>query len=92
MNQEPHLDNGFVLLKPDTNLSSPISTLFYETYQNREQVEKKLETQTDQIQCIVSRPGFIEHSIPFGKAQFPELWDYADNVDTIEFLLRLHKQ
>ena len=92
MNQEPHLDNGFVLLKPDTAFSSPISTLFYETYQNRKEVEQRLETQTDQIQCVVSRPGFIGRSIPFGKAQFPELWDYADNVDTIEFLLSLHKQ
>jgi hypothetical protein len=37
----------------------------------------------DSIQCIVSSGG-----IPFGRAQQPELWDYADGIDTIEFLLK----
>jgi len=29
------------------------------------------------------------NSIPFGKTQQPELWDYADNVDTLQFLIKL---
>ena len=40
----------------------------------------------DKIQCIVSEDETIENALPFGKAQKPELWDYADNVDTLEFL------
>ena len=37
----------------------------------------------DKIQCIVGK-----NHIPFGKAQSPQLWDYADGIDTIEFLLK----
>jgi len=37
---------------------------------------------------VVSK-NLIENSIPFGKTQQPELWDYADNVDTLEFLLSI---
>ena len=32
----------------------------------------------DKIQCVVG-----SHYVPFGKAQSPHLWDYADGIDTI---------
>lgn len=79
------LDNGFLTIKEDTSYSSPISSVFYEFYENTEELKKRLATDNEQIQCIVSK-GIIENSIPFGKTQKPELWDYADNVDTIAFL------
>ena len=43
----------------------------------------------DQIQCVVSNHDVVKNVIPYGKAQQPELWDYADNVDTMSFLLNL---
>ncbi|TPD67101.1 acyl-CoA reductase [Flavobacterium microcysteis] len=79
------LDNGFLTIKEDTSYSSPISSVFYEFYENTDELKKRLEADHEQIQCIVSK-GSIENSIPFGKTQKPELWDYADNVDTIAFL------
>jgi Acyl-CoA reductase (LuxC) len=79
------LDNGFLTIKEDSSYSSPISSVFYEFYDSIEDLKKRLETENEQIQCIVSK-GAIENSIPFGKTQKPELWDYADNVDTIAFL------
>ena len=79
------LDNGFLTIKEDSSYSSPISSVFYEFYENAEDLKSRLEADKEQIQCIVSN-GFIENSIPFGKTQKPELWDYADNVDTIKFL------
>lgn len=82
------LDNGFLMLKEDVNFSSPIATLFYEVYSNKESLEKKLITQKDQLQCVVSRE-FMEQEIPFGKSQHPSLQDYADNVDTLAFLQQL---
>jgi hypothetical protein len=91
MNKVPHLDNGFVLLKQDSSIASPISTIFFETYKKIDNVKKLLETQTDQIQCIVSDQEALNGAVPFGKAQFPELWDYADNVDTLKFLSSLNK-
>lgn len=79
------LDNGFLTIKEDSSYSSPISSVFYEFYEDLNDLKKRLETEKDQIQCIVSN-GTVENSIPFGKTQKPELWDYADNVDTIKFL------
>ncbi|WP_026705518.1 acyl-CoA reductase [Flavobacterium soli] len=79
------LDNEFLTIKEDTSYASPISSVFYEFYENLEDLKKRLEADNEQIQCIVSK-GIIENSIPFGKTQKPELWDYADNIDTIKFL------
>lgn len=78
------LDNGFLTIKEDTAYGSPISSVFYEYYDDLSDVTKRIETDRDQIQCIVS--GVIDYSVPFGKTQQPELWDYADDVDTIKFL------
>jgi Acyl-CoA reductase (LuxC) len=89
MNQIQHLDNGFVILKEDENLSSPIGVLFYQHYNKIDDVNKFLEMNKDQIQCVVSNQDIVNDKIPFGKAQQPELWDYADNVDTMSFLLNL---
>nr|WP_294787166.1 acyl-CoA reductase [uncultured Flavobacterium sp.] len=80
------LDNGFLTLKEDSSYASPISSVFYERYESLEDLEKRLETDSDQIQCIVSN-GLTKNSIAFGETQKPQLWDYADNVDTITFLL-----
>lgn len=79
------LDNEFLTIKEDTSYASPISSVFYEYYDSLEDLKIRLEADNDQIQCIVSKD-IIENSIPFGKTQKPELWDYADNVDTIAFL------
>ena len=80
------LDNGFLTIKEDSSNASPISSVFYEYYENIADLEKRLELETDQIQCIVSN-NLIKNSIDFGQTQKPNLWDYADNIDTISFLL-----
>jgi hypothetical protein len=82
------LDNEFLTLKEDSSYTSPISSVFYEYYDDLEQVTLRLENDKDQIQCVVSN-GLTPNSIPFGKTQQPELWDYADNVDTLHFLLQI---
>jgi hypothetical protein len=82
------LDNGFLTIKEDSSYASPISSVFYEFYESIEDVRAKLQSEGDQIQCIVSN-NVVNGSIPFGKTQQPELWDYADNVDTINFLSRI---
>jgi hypothetical protein len=80
------LDNGFLTIKEDPSYASPISSVFYEFYENIEDLQVRLKADAEQIQCIVSND-LIENSIPFGQTQNPQLWDYADNVDTITFLL-----
>lgn len=83
------LDNGFLTLKEDSSHASPISSVFYEYYDSLAEIEKRFETEADTIQCIVSN-NLVQNSIPFGQSQLPQLWDYADNVDTISFSLTIN--
>lgn len=89
VNGIPFLDNGFVLVTENNALVSPISVLFYETYHDQNDLKEKITSQSEKIQCIVSANGWYPQSLPFGKAQYPEAWDYADNVDTLKFLASL---
>ena len=82
------LDNEFLTLKEDTSYSSPISSVFYEYYADLNELKSRFENDADQIQCIVSK-NLISDSISFGQTQKPNLWDYADNVDTLKFLLQI---
>lgn len=81
------VENGFLLMKEDKGLHSPVGVLFYEFYNTIEKVQKELEGQEESIQCIVSNSTSFNQTVPFGKAQSPELWDYADNIDTLQFLM-----
>src|SRR5690554_487818 len=89
MNSQPLLDNEFLLLKEDTGFSSPIAVLFFERYKSLRELEDHLKSEQENIQCVVSKAD-IGKTEPFGNAQHPQLWDYADGVDTLEFLLKLH--
>jgi hypothetical protein len=82
------LDNGFLTIKEDSSYASPISSIFYEYYNTLDEVKQRLQEEHEQIQCVVSN-GVVEGSVVFGQTQLPELWDYADNVDTIKFLLNI---
>jgi hypothetical protein len=88
MSEFDMLENGFLMIKEDESYASPIATVFYEYYETPEQLKNKLNQQKDAIQCVVSN-GFIENEIAFGHTQKPQLWDYADDVDSIEFLLTI---
>ncbi len=87
VNGDRHLDNGFLLLKESAALHSPISTVFYEEYTSADRVFEDLQAQKKDIQCIVTE--MREDGVPFGQSQSPELWDYADGVDTVAFLAGL---
>ena len=78
-----------VFLKESTAIASPISVVFYEQNHDKSNLEMMLGQDAGKIRCIVSNKGWYPGSIPLGKAQAPELWDYVDNVDTMEFLARL---
>lgn len=82
------LENGFLMLKEDKSFSSPIATVFYEQYKSLEELKELLKQNKDQIQCVVSN-NFIDDEIRFGQTQMPNLWDYADGVDTISFSLTI---
>lgn len=79
-----HLDNGFVLLQENERMVSPISVLYYERYSNLDDLVNKLNAHTGKIQCIVGKGS--PATVAFGQAQYPQVWDYADQIDTLKFL------
>jgi hypothetical protein len=83
LNKKYYMTNDSILLIEDTALFSPISQLNYEFYSNREKLIESLSEEKD-LQCIVGK-GFI----PFGMSQSPSLKDYADGIDTLQFLCNL---
>lgn len=81
MNQIKHLASEWLILKEDRSLHPRLATVHYIFYNSEEEIEKILQEKKDEIQCIVGQ------KVPFGKAQQPELWDYADGIDIIKFLI-----
>lgn len=89
VNLSIHLDNGFVLFQQNENLVSPISVIFYNYYTDLKELKEQLFSVQEKIQCVVSNMDLLENHVKFGKAQMPEIWDYADNIDTMDFLARI---
>ncbi|MGB5316912.1 MAG: acyl-CoA reductase [Robiginitalea sp.] len=87
MSGSPMLDNGFLLLKEDKGIGSPIGTLFYEPYEKQEEVVQRLRALSEELQCVVGGSWLVD-AVPFGSSQRPELGTYADGVDTVDFLLK----
>jgi hypothetical protein len=82
MNNKFYMTNETALLVENESLFSPISQLHYSFYKDPAPIIDALKHNKD-VQCIVGV------DIPFGKAQTPALMDYADGVDTMQFLLTL---
>lgn len=84
MGQADLIENGFLLLKEDTALNSPLSVLFYESYQGGASLQLKLDELKESLQCTVSA-----NNDNFGISQKPQIDDYADGVDVVTFLSKL---
>ena len=88
MSEQKFIENGFLILKKENKLGSPIACLFYETYNSIKEIEKYIKINSDSLQCIVANYT-LYNSIPFGSSQNPKIDDYADNIDTLNFLLKI---
>lgn len=83
----PFLDNNFLMIKESKDLHAPTSVLFYETYTNQEQIVENIKPLLQNLQCIVSNfeiKGI--KTIALGYSQEPSVFDFADNVNTLDFL------
>ncbi|QKZ13627.1 acyl-CoA reductase [Spirosoma sp. KUDC1026] len=94
INAVPHYDNGYLLLTENDGLVSPISVLYYQTYNTQDDAAAWLTERADRIQVVASAKsssgqGWYPGSVPFGQTQSPGLSDYADGVDTMAFLVKL---
>ncbi|MBK7882623.1 MAG: acyl-CoA reductase [Chitinophagaceae bacterium] len=83
LNNIYYMSSGSTLLIESEIIFSPVSRLNYEFYTNTASVFEDIKNNKD-IQCVVGMYG-----VPLGAAQKPGLFDYADGIDVMEFLLTL---
>lgn len=86
MNLDPHIDTGYIIAKEKSELYAPVGMLNYSHYKDLDQVKQRIESWSHQLQCIVSNVDGIG-AMPFGQAQCTRLSDYADGLDTVQWLL-----
>jgi hypothetical protein len=94
MNGTPHIDTGYCLWIENAALQTPTAVVNYSFYSDLQQVERYLLEHKDEIQCVVGKlsnelSGGLK-TIPFGLAQSPSITDYADGIDTMQFLSTLN--
>jgi hypothetical protein len=84
---ESYLTNGFVIIRKNNLVFSSIAAINYAVYDDIEQAKTFIAAQKDKIQCVVTKTACTDNPTSFGHTQQPELTDYADGVDTMNFIL-----
>ncbi|MBR5983651.1 MAG: hypothetical protein IK025_08040 [Bacteroidales bacterium] len=92
MNKIEHVNFGHLLLTEKKDMNSPIGVLHFEYYDSIDKVANELEMQSDRIQCIVVKNKIFKNCIGFGETQKPNIYNFADNIDTIKFITGLCKK
>jgi hypothetical protein len=54
------------------------------------ELKKYLDVNKDKLQCIVSN-NLVKNSTKFGMTQSPSLLDFADDFNTVDFLLKVNE-
>lgn len=80
MTRQFYMDTGSILMSENSSPFAAISQIHYQYY-----TPGTLPViDSSEIQCIVGKNG-----LPFGSLQQPQLHQYADGVDTLQFLVEL---
>ena len=82
---ESLIDGKVFLLKKNKLFNSPLSVIYYDFFTNLESVKNHIAQNADLLQCVVATSSFIGN-VRFGQTQQPALSDYADGIDTIQWL------
>ena len=83
LNQIPHFDLGNLLVTENDDLVSPVGVLYVHRYSNEASLVAWIAEREEKIQCKVGL------EIGFGQSQHPALDDFADGIDTYDFLVNL---
>ncbi|MDZ4204912.1 MAG: hypothetical protein U1C46_08855 [Bacteroidales bacterium] len=78
--------NNLIIFHQNADIASPVSVLNYEFYSEMGTLETILSLNADKIQCVVGSQEVPYRTIDVGCTQTPQLADYADGVDTLQFL------
>ena len=90
LNKIPFLENGFFIVREEESLHSPVSVVHYSYYDDVESAKEEMLKNEESIQIVIGKDiKWFTRTDSFGKAQSPQLYDYADGVDTMKFLAKL---
>jgi len=84
LNKEYYMSNNISLFVEHSSPYAPIGVIHYQYYDSPEQADQQVSALSHQLQCRVGAGG-----IPFGSTQSPRLDEYADGVNTLQFLKQL---
>jgi hypothetical protein len=84
MNNKFYMSSGAVVLTENNSYYSPVSQVHYNFYTGKNLLNDEFIEHKDELQCVVGHDYIV-----FGNAQVPSLNDYADGVDTMQFLCDL---
>lgn len=94
LGKKAFIDNGFFTIVKNKTLYLQIASLAYEEYNNIYKLENIINAQDNNLQCIATGINLAncnsKKQIYFGRCQKPEINNYADGIDTIDFLLKLN--
>jgi hypothetical protein len=83
LNQIPHFDLGNLLVTENDDLVSPVGVLYVHRYSDEASLLVWIAEREEKIQCKVGL------EIDFGQSQHPALDDFADGINTYDFLVNL---
>ncbi len=84
LEQIPFLDNNFLMVTESAKVHSPAGLIYYETYAHDEALQHWLKEHEEEIQCVTGK-----NFTPFGYSQKPVISEFADHINTLDFLLSL---
>ena len=73
-----------LLLVESRQINSSLSVLYYEYYDNIQELKDKIHTNQEKIQCVLSNDKSIKNALYFGSSQQPRIDDFPDGVDVID--------
>lgn len=88
-------DGGFFVLRQvpsaSTEAAPVLAEVLYSEYRSPEEVNAWLHEQEHRLQCLTTSASWVvfPRTVGLGEAQRPGWTDYADGVDTLQFLLDL---
>ncbi|ANI88243.1 acyl-CoA reductase [Arachidicoccus ginsenosidimutans] len=85
MNNKLYMNSDALIVTENESLFSPISVVNYSFY--KDENDLLFLENNESIQCIAGNK-----YLPFGATQQPSLNDYADGVDTMQFLMNLSQK
>ncbi len=89
MNKLDFLTNDVLIAKKSDELQSRIASIHYQEFESLDLIKKYLEETANELQVVVAKEAVFERVCGFGQSQKPAIDDFADGVDTMEFLINL---